>query len=66
MAPLTTKQRDKLPRSAFAKPKSRDYPIDTPERARSALARAKANEGPSGVGEVKKAVEKKYPKMRVK
>lgn len=66
MAPLKAKSRDKLPRSSFAKPRDRSYPIDTPERARSALARAATNETSAGQSEVKKAVERKYPKMNVK
>ena len=37
---MKARQRNKLPDSAFAYPASRRYPIDTPARARNALARA--------------------------
>ena len=39
MGILSRKQRNALPDSAFALPEKREYPIDTPERARNALAR---------------------------
>jgi Family of unknown function (DUF6582) len=44
---LKAARRKKLPSSAFAYPKTRKYPIDTPKRARNALARA-AQSGTSG------------------
>lgn len=44
---LSAKRRASLPSSSFAYPKSRKYPIDTPARARNALARA-AQSGTSG------------------
>ena len=47
MAALTAKQRNALPSSAFAYPRTRSYPIDTPARARNALARA-AQKGTKG------------------
>jgi hypothetical protein len=47
MAALSTKRRNALPRSAFAYPKTRSYPIDTKARARNALARA-AQSGTKG------------------
>jgi len=40
MAKLTTKRRDKLPKSEFALEGSRKYPIDTKARAINAKARA--------------------------
>jgi len=40
MAELTTKKRNKLPKTKFALPGERKYPIDTPERAANAKARA--------------------------
>lgn len=47
MAALTAKRRKALPSSAFAYPATRSYPIDTPARARNALARA-AQKGTKG------------------
>jgi hypothetical protein len=40
MAALSAKQRRSLPASEFAYPATRSFPIDTPARARAALARA--------------------------
>ena len=37
---LTRSMRDKLPSDDFGLPKLRKYPVDTPERARAAIARA--------------------------
>jgi hypothetical protein len=44
---ISAKRRKALPRSAFAYPSTRSYPIDTPARARNALARA-AQKGTKG------------------
>ena len=60
MAELSTKRRKALPRSAFAYPRTRKYPIDTKKRARNALARA-AQSGTSGTyAHVARAVRKRY------
>jgi hypothetical protein len=60
MAPLRAARRRKLPPSAFAYPRSRRYPIDTPKRARNALARA-AQSGTSGsYTHVARAVRRKW------
>jgi hypothetical protein len=57
---MKASRRNALPRSAFAYPKTRRYPIDTPARARNALARA-AQSGTSGsYATVAKAVRKRY------
>lgn len=64
-APLTAKQRDKLPDSAFALP-GRQYPIDTPERARAAMARVQQFGSASDKKRVMAAVKKKYPDMEFK
>jgi hypothetical protein len=40
MAKLTSKARNKLPKSDFALPESRKYPVDTKARAANAKARA--------------------------
>jgi hypothetical protein len=62
-APLTADKRNKLPDSAFALP-GRKYPIDTPERARSALSRVEQFGSDSDKAKVKAAVKKKYPNMK--
>lgn len=60
MAQLKAKARGKLPASAFAYPKSRRYPIDTPARARNALARAAQSKTRGSYSTVAKAVRAKY------
>ncbi|MCP9209617.1 hypothetical protein [Streptomyces cucumeris] len=63
-APLDAKQRGDLDAKDFALP-GRKYPIDTPERARSALARVKQFGSPEEQKKVKAAVARKYPDMKV-
>jgi hypothetical protein len=63
-APLDAQRRNKLPDSAFALP-GRRYPIDTPERARSALARVEQFGSDEEKRKVRAAVMKKYPNMKV-
>lgn len=54
----------RLPSSAFAYPKTRQYPINTKRRARNALARS-AQRGTSGnYATVRRAVLRRYPSMR--
>lgn len=63
-APLDADKRNKLPDSAFAL-SGRRYPIDTPARARAALARVKQFGKEGEEAKVKAAVKKKYPNMEV-
>lgn len=63
-AALNAKRRNALPASDFAGP-DRTYPIDTPARARAALARAKANASPAEQRRIYAAVKRKYPDMQV-
>lgn len=64
-AKSTAKGTSKLPASAFAYPKTRQYPINTRRRARAALSRS-AQPGTSGsYSTVAKAVRKRYPDMTV-
>jgi hypothetical protein len=56
----TAKGVKRLPSSAFAYPRTREYPINTPKRARNALARA-AQRGTSGsYSHVARAVRRRY------
>jgi len=56
----TAKGVKRLPSSAFAYPKTRQYPINTVKRAKNALARA-AQPGTSGTyAHVARAVRKRY------
>lgn len=65
MAALNAKKRKALPTTVFAIPSTRSYPIDTPARARAALARVVANGTPAQVTQVRNAVKKRYPTMAV-
>ena len=60
MAKLKGKRRAKLPRSAYAYPKTHRYPIDTKARARNALARAAQSRTSGSYSHVAKAVRKRY------
>lgn len=60
MKKSTAKGTSKLPKSAFAYPSKRAYPINTPRRAKNALARA-GQSGTSGTYQhVARAVRKRY------
>jgi hypothetical protein len=63
-APLTTQRRNTLPDSAFALP-GRQYPIDTPERARAALSRINQFGSADEQRRVRAAVSRRYPDMDV-
>lgn len=63
MAKLNTAERNALPRSAFAIPESRSYPIHDENHARDALAMVAKYGSPSQVSRVRKAVYGKYPHM---
>jgi hypothetical protein len=64
-AKSTAKGTKRLPASAFAYPKTRQYPINTRKRARAALSRA-AQPGTSGsYAKVAAAVRRRYPSMAV-
>jgi hypothetical protein len=68
-------QRKKLPGSSFglpakaksasAKATSGNYPIDTPARARNALARAAQHASPAEQAQIKRRVKAKYPNIDV-
>lgn len=63
MAKLSSKRRKKLPKTAFAYPSQRKYPIHDRSHARNALARA-AQKGTSGTyAHVARAVNRRYPGM---
>ena len=59
-AVLTTEKRKRLPRSAFAIPERRAYPIQDESHARNALARSS---GKPEEGRVRRAVCRRYPNM---
>ena len=55
--------RRRLPERAFAYPKQRKYPIDTPKRARNALARAAQSKTTGSYRTVERKVNKRYPQI---
>lgn len=62
MAKLSSKRRNALPKSSFALPAQRKYPI--PDRAHAANAKARAaNKSPAVKAKVDAAVARKYPGM---
>jgi hypothetical protein len=62
---LTAARRRRLPKSKFALPKKRKYPLDTIGRARNALARASQHATPSEKRKIRAAVKKRYPSIKV-
>ena len=64
MAKLTSKQRNRLPDSAFAGP-DRSYPIENPSHARNALARASQHASPELKAKIKTKVRRKFPSIKV-
>lgn len=64
MARLTYQQRKRLPAKEFVFPKSRKYPINDISHARNALARVSAYGTPSQKAAVKRAVYKKFKKLK--
>lgn len=59
---LKAKARKALPKSAFAIPSRRAYPIDTPARARAALSYAARPSTRGSYSTVRKAVARRYGK----
>jgi hypothetical protein len=57
---ISTKRRKSLPRSAFALPSRRLYPIDTPKRARAALSYAARPDTRGSYSTVRRAIAKRY------
>lgn len=74
MAEISAKARENLPRSKFALPGKGSgesgkgagaYPIDTPARARNALARGAQHASPSELATIKRKVAARYPSIDV-
>jgi len=58
---LTYRQRQNLPKSAFAIPAKRKYPIEDAAHARDALSRVSANGTPAEKKMVCKKVHRRFP-----
>jgi hypothetical protein len=63
MAKLSTKARKALPRSAFAYPEQRRYPIHDAPHARLALAQSARKDTFGSYGHVKAKVQAKFPSI---
>ena len=63
MAKLSSAARKALPKSTFALPGQRAYPIEDASHARNALSRVSQFGDPSEKDKVRAAVRKKYPGM---
>ncbi len=57
---ISSRRRSQLPKSAFAIPSQRLYPIDTPARARAALAYSARPTTRGAYSTVRKAIAKRY------
>lgn len=65
-AALTTKKRDKLPKTAFAIPETKSYPIHDAGHARNALARVSQHGTPAEKKKVRAAVKRRYKNIGMK
>lgn len=63
MAKLTTKMRNRLPKTVFAIPSQRKYPIPDKAHAVDALARVDANGTPQEKAQVRAAVRRRFPDL---
>lgn len=61
MSKLSSSQRKALPKTAFAIPGKRKYPIPDKSHARNALSRVSANGSPAEKAAVRRKVAAKYP-----
>jgi hypothetical protein len=60
---LSTKDRKKLPKKAFALPGKRKYPIPDKTHARNALARVAQHGTPAEQKKVRAAVKRRFPSI---
>jgi hypothetical protein len=63
MAMATIKRRSRMPKSSFAIPSKRKYPVQDVAHARNALARVMQRGTPSERRQVKAAVKRRYPAL---
>ena len=64
--PLTAEQRENVSSQTFVFPETREYPIDTANRARNALARVSQHGTPEQKRAVCIAVHEHYPEIHEK
>jgi len=63
MAKLTSAQRNALPRSDFAQPSKRKYPINDRSHARNALARVSQHGTADEKRKIRRKIAQKYPSI---
>ena len=63
MAKLTAAQRNALPRSDFAQPSKRKYPINDKSHARNALARVSQHGTTAEKRKIRRKVAERYPSI---
>lgn len=63
MGELSTEERNRLPRTSFAIPERRAYPIHDRSHARNALSRVAAYGTASEKIRVRRAVHRRYPDL---
>ncbi len=63
MAKLTAAQRNALPRSDFAQPSKRKYPINDKAHARNALARVSQHGTADEKRKIRRKVAQRYPSI---
>ena len=61
MAKLSSSARNSLPKTSFAEPGKRAYPINDASHARNALARVSQFGSPAEKAQVRAAVSRKFP-----
>jgi len=61
---VRARQRNSLPKSSFALPSQRKYPIDTKKRARAALSYSARKDTAGSYSTVRRKVLKRYPSLK--
>lgn len=62
---ITAAKRHSLPKSDFVFPEREGYPVDTPNRARNALARGAQNASSAELAKIRAKVHRKYPNISI-
>lgn len=63
MAKISSRRRKSLPKSSFAIPSQRKYPIHDKAHARNALSRVSQHGTPAQKAKVRAAVHRRYPSI---
>lgn len=63
---MRASKRNRLPKTAFALPSKRKYPIDTKKRAKAALSYAARSDTEGSYATIRAKVLKRYPSLKKK